>query len=100
MLGASQGMSALPLLVRRGLRSLVAACRHPNYHREFQVLGMASGYLSLQQQGLQRVYPTTARTLRKCLARAAPTAYGWKERGAYFGNAQVVDYAAYRLIRR
>jgi len=100
MLGAAQIMSGRTVLVRRGLRSLVASCRHPNYHREFQVLGVASGYLSLQQQGLQRVYPATARTIRKCLARAAPTAYGWKERTAYFGNAQVVDYAAYRMIRR
>ncbi len=57
MLGATQIMSGRPALVRRGLRSLIAACRHPNYHREFQVLGVASGYLSLQQQGLQRRLP-------------------------------------------
>jgi hypothetical protein len=100
MLGASQIMSGRPALVRRGLRSLLAACRHPNYHREFQVLGVASGYLALQQRHLQGRYPATARAIRKCLARDEPTAYGWTERTSYFGNAQVVDYAAYRLVRR
>src|SRR6185436_15586036 len=59
MLGASQIMSGRPALVRRGLRSLLAACRHPNYHREFQVLGVASGYLALQQRHLQGRYPAT-----------------------------------------
>lgn len=100
MLGATQIMSGRPTLVKRGLGSLLAACRHPNYHREFQILGVASGYESLQQQHLQRRYAKTAKALRKCLARHEPTAYGWKERTTYFGNAEVVDYAAYRLIRR
>lgn len=102
MLGATQVMSGRPALIRRGLGSMVAACRHPNYHREFQLLGVASGYLSLQQQHLQHrpAYAAAAKVLRKCLARHAPNAYGWKERTTYFGNAQVVDYAAYRLIRR
>ncbi len=100
MLGATQIASGRPALVKRGLGSLLAACRHPNYHREFQILGVAGGYLSLQQQHLQHRYAATARKLRVCLARHQPTAYGWKERTTYFGNAQVVDYAAYRLIRR
>ncbi|MDX6378748.1 MAG: hypothetical protein QOE98_3051 [Gaiellaceae bacterium] len=100
MLGATQVMSGRPALVKRGLGSLLAACRHPNYHREFQVLGIASGYLALQRQHLQHRYAAAARKLRACLARYGPTAYGWKERTTYFGNAQVVDYAAYRLIRR
>ncbi len=100
MLGATQVMSGRPVLVKRGLTSLLAACRHPNYHREFQILGIASGYLSLQQQHLQHHYAATSKALRKCLARHQPSAYGWKERTTYFGNAQVVDYAAYRLIRR
>jgi hypothetical protein len=100
MLGATQVMSGRPDLVRRGLGSLLAACRHPNYHREFQILGVASGYLSLRQQHLDRRYARSAKALRKCLARHEPTAYGWKERTTYFGNAQVVDYAAYRLIHR
>jgi hypothetical protein len=100
MLGATQVMSGRPALVKRGLGSLLAACRHPNYHREFQVLGIASGYLALQRQHLQHRYAAAARKLRACLARYGPSAYGWKERTTYFGNAQVVDYAAYRLIRR
>jgi hypothetical protein len=100
MLGATQVMSGRPALVSRGLSSLLAACRHPNYHREFQILGIASGYLSLRRQHLERRYARTARALRACLARHEPSAYGWKERSAYFGNAQVADYAAYRLIRR
>ena len=100
MLGATQIMSGRPALVRRGVGSLLAACRHPNYHREFQILGIASGYLSLQRQHLLRGYARTAKALRSCLARHRPSAYGWRERTTYFGNAQVVDYAAYRLIRR
>ena len=100
MLGATQIRSGRPTLVKRGLSSLLAACRHPNYHREFQILGIASGYLSLRQQHLRHRYARTARALRECLARHEPSAYGWKQRTTYFGNAQVVDYAAYRLIRR
>jgi hypothetical protein len=100
MLGATQVMSGRPALVRRGVASLLAACRHPNYHREFQILGVASGYLSLQRQRLLGRFRRSARSLRLCLARHGPSAYGWKERASYFGNAQVVDYAAYRLIRR
>jgi hypothetical protein len=99
MIGASQVLSGRRVLVRRGVRSLVASCRNPTAMRAFQMLGVTLGYESLRRQRLLVRFPGSAQRLRACITAMSPTTALWESR-RYVGNRQAVEYAAYRIARR